>query len=139
MKVILINVIYSEYRIAFVSLSILVAISTTIELFVKEKVSKNRNNNEKKNCLRNFLIAFSVIKNTKNLFSPKKDKHQSIHTLFFLFIIWIYVGRYYLGPLTVNLIGFKRVLNSFIVKVISDKKYFWVRTPFPLGNILLFG
>ncbi len=103
------------------------------------KVSKNRNNNEEKNDFRNFLIAFSVIKNTKNLFSHKKDNYQSIHTLFFLFIIWIYVGRYYFGPLTVNLIGFKRVLNSFILKVISDKKYFWIRTPFPLGNVLLFG
>jgi hypothetical protein len=139
LKVILINIIYSEYRIAFISLSILVTISTTIELFIKEKVSKNRNNNEKKNYFRNFLIAFSIIKNTKNLFSPKKDKHRSIHTLFFLFIIWIYVGRYYLGPLTVNLIGFKRVLNSFILKVISEKKYFWIRTPFPLGTIHLFG
>jgi len=135
MKVILINVIYSEYRIAFISLSILVTISTAIELFIKEKVSKDRNNNEKKN----FLIAFSIIENTKNLFSTKKDKHRFIHTLFLLFIIWIYVGRYYLGPLTVNLIGFKRILNSFILKVISEKKYFWIRTPFPLGTIYLFG
>jgi hypothetical protein len=102
-------------------------------------VPKNRNKDEEKNYFRNFLIAFSVIKNTKNLFSPKKDKHQSIHTLFFLIIIWIYVGRYYFGPLTVNLIGFKRVLNSFILKVVSDKKYFWIRTPFPYGTIHLFG
>jgi len=117
----------------------MVTISTTIELFIKEKVSKNRNKDEKEKYIRNFLVAFSIIKNTKNLFSPKRNKYHSIHTLFFLFIIWIYVGRYYFGPLTVNLIGFKRVLNSFILKVISDKKYFWIRTPFPFGTIHLFG
>jgi hypothetical protein len=121
LKVILINDIYSEYRITFIFLSILVKTSTTIELCIKENVPKNRNKNEEKNNLKKLLTAFSVIKNTKNLFSSKKDNYQSIHTLFFLFIIWIYVGRYYFEPLTVNLIGFKRVLNSFMLKVISDK------------------
>jgi hypothetical protein len=130
---------FFKNRITFISLSILVSMSTTIELFIKEKVPKNRNNDEKKSYLKNFLITFSIIKNTKNLFSTKKDNNQSIHTLTLMFIMWIYFGHYYLGPLTVNLIGFKRVLNSFILKVISDKKYFWLRTPFPFGSIQLFG
>jgi hypothetical protein len=116
----------------------MVAMSTAIEIFLYQKSQKIQTLNENRNKGKNIFLAFSLIRNTKNLFSLKNN-YQSIHTLTFIFILWFYVSRYYVGSLTMNLIGFKRVLNSLLIRIISEKKYFWVRTLFPLGTIYLFG
>jgi len=116
----------------------MVAISTTIELFLYRKSQGFQTLNKNRNKGKNILFAFSLIRNTKNLFSLKNN-YQSIHTLTFIFILWLHVSRYYVGSLTMNLIGFKRVLNSLLIRIVSENKYFWVRTPFPVGTIYLFG
>ena len=116
----------------------MVAISTTIEIFLYQKSQKIQTLNEHLNKGKNIFLAFSLIRNTKNLFTLNNN-YQSIHTLTFIFMLWVYVSRYYVGSLTMNLIGFKRVLNSLLIRIILEKKYFWVRTPFPSGTIYLFG
>ncbi len=116
----------------------MVAISTTIELFLYQNSQKFQSLIQYRNKGKNIFLAFSLIRNTKNLFSLKNN-YQSIHTLNLIFIIWLFSSSYYFGPFTVNLIGFKRLINNLLIRMISEKKYFWVRTPFPFGTIFLFG
>jgi len=113
-------------------LSIIVIISTTLELFLNAK----KPGNPKRDKLKKYFVIFSIIKNTRSIIS-KRDSNQCIHTLTFIFVQWIYIARYYLSPLTINLIGFKRFLDSFILQILSDKKYFWVWTSFPFQVLLL--
>lgn len=119
---------------------IMAAISTTLELIIKRRAKQHidKNQVQKMNKCENILTLFSIIKSTKSLFATKKVDYQCIHTLTFIFLIWIHWGRYYVAPLTINLIGVKNIFSSFILQMISEKKYFWVRTPFPLGTLFIF-
>ncbi len=56
-----------------------------------------------------------------------------------IFIVWVHMAIYYTAPVIITLIGFKEIFDSYIIKVISDEKCFWVRTPFPLGALFIFG
>jgi hypothetical protein len=118
----------------------MVTVSTIIELFINKKLPQimNKKSIEKNSGEESILIAFSIIKNTKNLFSPKNDNLQCVHTLTLIFILWIHIGRYYISPLSINLVGVKKIFSSFVLELISAEKYFWVRTPFPIGTIFIF-
>ena len=122
-------------------------ISTAFELFILKSERRTHNNNRiedinkrnNNNNNKSFWTIFSIIRNTKSLYTNKNKNNQCVHTLALVFILWLHIAHNYIGPLTINLIGFKHIFSSFILKVLSDRNYFWARTPFPWGTLFLFG
>ncbi len=124
------------YRIVFIIQLTLVTISTAIVVFLNFNTLENRINSKKFDW-KQIMISFSIIESNKTLFSQRKHRLLIVDTLMLFYFVWIIVSQYYLAPITIGFIGYKKIFNSFIIKLISEKKYFWLRTFYPKDSIFL--
>ena len=112
-------------------LTILVIISTLYSL-------KYRNPSQHKNIyFHEIMKSFSLIESNKRLFSPFKDRILIVDLFMFSLVFWVCISLLYTMIITSGGMGYKGIINSFAVNVLTDEKYFWLRTLFPRNSLFL--
>lgn len=111
-------------------------ISTAYDFYTKS--SSEKEDKEKCTLRKQILVSFSLIKNVKNLFAGE-NRFSSIDTIRLLVIIWIFVAHSYLmvvNPHT-GLPGLKRSNVGIPSQLLTDKSFFWVRSPFAFDTLFI--
>src|SRR5688572_612627 len=65
--------------------------------------------------LKSFADSLSIISNSCKLFEPRPNRLTFNDSLLSIFIFWIFVGRIYIAPLTMNLVGVKALTHSLVL------------------------
>jgi hypothetical protein len=112
-------------------LSLIVIISTIFEIYFRKPKANHFDFKDTKdsNYLNEFLISFSIIKNTKSLFDKTDERFASIDTIRLLMIIWIFIMNSYLWTAMYGYIALKRVFTNGPYKILDEWKYFPIRLP----------
>lgn len=105
-------------------LGILVSASTFYEYYLL-----NFRENKDKTRYDSYLITFSAINNTKDLFEVEScDKRLSvIDTIITFFVCFEFVGRSYVMPVFYGMINVKRALEGLPKEYFTAKKFFFIR------------
>ena len=79
--------------------------------------------------------SFSLQKANKKLFSPLNDRVLIVEALFVFYLLWVAIGLNYASMLGNGMVGYKNIFNSFVIRVLTDVQYFWLRTTYPRDSI----
>ena len=83
------------------------------------------------------MKSFSLMESNKRLFSPFKDRILIVDLLMLWTVFWVCVAMSYALLVRSGTLGFKGSLNSFAVNVLTQSRYFWLRTSFPRDSLYL--
>jgi hypothetical protein len=79
-----------------------------------------------------FLLSFSLIRNTRLLFASNK-RFEAIDTIRLFLLINVHISHIYWFTATFGLLTLKKTI-SFMPKLFSDNKYVFVRTPIVMDS-----
>lgn len=105
-------------------LGALVSASTLYEYYLL-----NFRENKDKTRYDSYLITFSAINNTKDLFEVEScEKRLSVvDTVVTFFVCFEFVGRSYVMPVFYGMINVKRALEGLPKEYFTAKKFFFIR------------
>lgn len=75
-----------------------------------------------------FMLSFSIIKNTKSLFAPNTN-FAALDTFRLLFILNVHIAHYYQYIATAGAITLKKGFAEVLQKAFTDNRYVFARSP----------
>lgn len=117
------------YRIIIGFLTILVIISTGLEIYQKRIKPKNSENFETKSTkTNNLLLSFSILRNTRSLFEPN-TRFAALDTIRLLLIINVHIAHYYSFTTLLGVMSLRKIYSEIVPRIFSYKRYILIRTP----------
>ena len=115
--------------LVFLVLSIICTLTSLIQIKLLKKAKPNHT--------LNILQSFSLINANRCLFTVRDHRLSIVDGLVLMYLLWDLSRMHYGLIVASGFVGYKNIRSSFIVRVIEESKYFWLRSFMPRDSIFL--
>ncbi|XP_054159959.1 nose resistant to fluoxetine protein 6-like [Oppia nitens] len=118
----------------------LVITSTFIQIIYKNLIvcnDKHQSSTANYTVFHQLLSYFSLIEANKRLVSRFRERLAIADGLMFVYVLWITTALSYGSIVNVGFVGYKKIHNSYLINIMKDSKYFWMKSMFPRDSIFL--
>ena len=92
---------------------------------------------KKKNHPLNILQSFSLVNANRCLFTVRQNRLSIVDGLVLIYLLWDLSRLNYAHIISNGFVSYKNIRSSFVVRVLEESKYFWLRTFMPRDSIFL--